>query len=145
MNVKDIPISDLVESSHNPRHHPEHQLDTLIQSIKTFGFNSPVLVTEQNEIIAGHGRVRAAKRLRMKAVYLVMRMLMNSSQRNGRVLDPCAGSGTTLIACEKLQRKACLIELDPRYCDVIIQRWQAFTGQKAVHGQSGEPFEQDLL
>ena len=79
----------------------------------------------------------------MKPVYLVMRMMLNSSQRDDTVLDPCAGSGTTLIACEKLQRKACLVELDPRYCDVILKRWQAFTGLKSVHIQTNEPFDRE--
>ncbi len=80
----------------------------------------------------------------MKPVYLVMRMILNSSQRDDTVLDPCAGSGTTLIACEKLQRKACLVELDPRYCDVILKRWQAFTGSPAIHAQTKEPFNKGL-
>lgn len=76
----------------------------------------------------------------MKPVYLVMRMIMNSSQRGDTVLDPCGGSGSTLIACEKLQRHACLVEIDPRYCDVILQRWQAFTGSSAVHADTQQPF-----
>jgi DNA modification methylase len=48
------------------------------------------------------------------------------------VLDPFGGSGTTLIACEKSGRRARLIELDPKYVDVIVRRWQDFTGQQAV-------------
>jgi DNA modification methylase len=48
-----------------------------------------------------------------------------------KVLDPFAGSGSTLIACEQLGLKAGTVELDPKYCDVIIQRWENLTGKKA--------------
>jgi len=58
------------------------------------------------------------------------------------VLDPFGGSGTTLIACEKLGRHARLMELSPRYSDVIIKRWQTWTGQKAILESSGRTFEE---
>ena len=48
------------------------------------------------------------------------------------VLDLFGGSGSTMIACEELGRKARLMELDPKYCDVIVKRWEDFTGKKAV-------------
>ncbi|MSO76735.1 MAG: hypothetical protein EXQ87_07465 [Alphaproteobacteria bacterium] len=64
----------------------------------------------------------------------------NSSQPAGIVLDPFAGSGTTLIAAERTGRKACLVEFDPAYCDVIVKRWQAFTRQSAALDGSGETF-----
>ncbi len=67
----------------------------------------------------------------MKPVELVERALRNSSKGRDTVLDPFGGSGTTLIACEKTGRQARLIELEPKYCDVIVARWQEFTGQKA--------------
>lgn len=66
-----------------------------------------------------------------KPVDLVKFFLLNSSEDNSNVLDLFGGSGTTLIACEKTGRKAFLMELDPHYCDVIIQRWQNFTGKVA--------------
>lgn len=56
------------------------------------------------------------------------------------VLDLFGGSGSTLIACEKTGRQARLMELDPRYCDVIVKRWQEFTGKQAIHAETGEPF-----
>ena len=67
----------------------------------------------------------------MKPVELVERALTNSSAPGDRILDPFGGSGTTLIACEKAGRSAFLLELDPHYCDVIIRRWEQFTGQTA--------------
>lgn len=57
------------------------------------------------------------------------------------VLDLFGGSGSTLIGAEQTGRKAFLMELDPKYCDVIVKRWQDFTGQKAVHAVTGEPFD----
>ena len=57
------------------------------------------------------------------------------------VADLFGGSGSTLIACEKTNRKAYLMELDPKYCDVIIKRWQDFTGQQATHEETGFTFE----
>lgn len=67
----------------------------------------------------------------MKPIALVARMLKNSCVSGDRVLDPFGGSGSTLIACEQLGLKAALIELDPKYCDAIILRWENMTGQKA--------------
>ena len=76
----------------------------------------------------------------MKPVALIMRMMQNSSQPGDRVLDLFGGSGSTLIACEKLNRQALLMEIDPKYCDVIIRRWQTFTGKDAVHETTGQTF-----
>jgi len=71
----------------------------------------------------------------MKPVALLEYLLGNSSRGGDVVLDPFGGSGSTLIACEKAGRAARLVELDPKYCDVIVKRWEEFTGQQAVrHG-----------
>ena len=75
----------------------------------------------------------------MKPVELVERAIRNSSKTKDLVLDPFGGSGTTLIACEKTGRRARLIELDPKYVDVIVKRWEEFTGQKAV--KANQPVE----
>ena len=56
------------------------------------------------------------------------------------VLDLFGGSGSTLIACEKTARDCHMMELDPKYCDVIIKRWQEFTGKSAIHEQSEQTF-----
>ncbi len=68
----------------------------------------------------------------MKPVELIENALRNSTQENNIVLDVFGGSGSTLIACEKLNRKCRMIELDPAYCDVIVTRWEEFTGKKAI-------------
>jgi DNA modification methylase len=76
----------------------------------------------------------------MKPVGLVERAIRNSSPRGGLVLDPFGGSGTTLIAAERTGRVARLVELDPRYVDVIVERWQAETGRDAVLDGDGRSF-----
>ena len=75
-----------------------------------------------------------------KPVELVERALSNSSKAGDVVIDCFGGSGSTLIACEKNNRHSRLMELDPKYCDVIIKRWQEFTGKEAVHAETGETF-----
>ena len=67
----------------------------------------------------------------MKPVGLVAHQIANSSRRGDVVLDPFCGSGTTLIACENLGRRARAIEIDPGYCDVTVDRWQRHTGRQA--------------
>ena len=67
----------------------------------------------------------------MKPIELILQMLRNSSKRGDYVLDLFGGSGSTLIACEKIGRKARLMEFDPKFCDVIVKRWEDFTGKKA--------------
>lgn len=67
-----------------------------------------------------------------KPVKLFARLIRNSSREGDTVLDVFGGSGTTMVAAEQLGRKACLMELDPRYCDVIVKRWESFTGKDAV-------------
>ena len=76
----------------------------------------------------------------MKPVELVERARRNSSKTKDIVLDPFGGSGTTLIAAENLNRTARLIELDPKYVDVIVRRWQGATGKTATHAITGKPF-----
>lgn len=76
-----------------------------------------------------------------KPIPLCERAILSSSRENEIVLDFFGGSGSTLIACEKVKRKARLIELDPRYVDVIVQRWQEYTGKKAMLETTGEPFD----
>ena len=67
----------------------------------------------------------------MKPIELIEKALMNSSKNEDIVLETFGGSGSTIIACQKNNRRCFTIELDPKYCDVIIQRWEDFTGEKA--------------
>jgi DNA modification methylase len=75
-----------------------------------------------------------------KPVALCKRAVGN--HRVGRVLDLFGGSGSTLIACENINKEAFLMELDPKYCDVIIKRWQEYTGKKAIHEETGKPYDE---
>lgn len=68
----------------------------------------------------------------MKPVELMEYQILNNTKGADIVLDLFGGSGSTMIAAEKLGRKSCLMELDPKYCDVIVTRWEQFTGKKAV-------------
>ena len=76
-----------------------------------------------------------------KPVELVERALMNSSKAGDIVADFFGGSGSTLIGCERRGRKGRLMEIDPIYADCIVQRWQGYTGQKAVLDNDGRIFE----
>lgn len=68
----------------------------------------------------------------MKPIKLVARLIRNNTIKKNTVVDLFGGSGSTLIACEQLNRICYTMELDPKYCDVIIKRWEALTGEKAT-------------
>ena len=76
----------------------------------------------------------------MKPVGLFEYQMLNNTKGGDIVLDLFGGSGTTIIAAEKNGRYGYLMELDPKYCDVIVQRWQEFTGQTATLESTGKPF-----
>lgn len=85
---------------------------------------------------------RSAEHPTMKPVALFEYQMLNNTKGADIVLDSFGGSGTTMIAAEKNGRYSRLMELDPKYCDVIITRWQNFTGQKAIHEASGKTFDE---
>ena len=89
--------------------------------------------TGRDEALAMHPTV--------KPVALVADAIKDCSKRNGLILDPFLGSGTTVIAAESTGRRAAGFELDPRYVDCIIRRWQQMTGKEAVLAATGETFE----
>ena len=68
------------------------------------------------------------------------RPILNNSKRGDTIYDPFGGSGTTLMSCEKTQRKCFMMEIDPRYVDAIILRWQKLTGKKAINQLTNEYF-----
>jgi DNA modification methylase len=78
----------------------------------------------------------------MKPVELVERAIRNSSKSRDTVLDPFGGSGSTVIACEKTGRQARVVELEPKYCDVIVRRWQEFTGKAATLEGDGRSYDE---
>jgi DNA modification methylase len=67
-----------------------------------------------------------------KPVDLIIKAIENSSNKDDLLIEPFLGSGSTMIACEKTNRKCYGMELDPKYCDVIVKRWEDFTGKKAI-------------
>jgi DNA modification methylase len=86
----------------------------------------------EKEHVAGHTTP--------KPTLMVAYAIENSSKKGQIVADLFGGSGSTLIACEKTNRQARLMELDPKYCDVIVKRWQDFTGKQATHADTGKTF-----
>ena len=88
--------------------------------------------TEQSSIILEDKPTRNAEHPTMKPVKLCGRAIRNSSRRGEIVGDYFGGSGSTLIACEQLERACRMMELDPRYCDVIVERWEKLTGGSAI-------------
>jgi DNA modification methylase len=76
-----------------------------------------------------------------KPVECMLRPILNNSVRGDVVYEPFAGSGTTIIAAEKARRRCFAMEIEPRYCDVTVKRWQNFTGARAVLDGDGRTFE----
>jgi hypothetical protein len=77
----------------------------------------------------------------VKPVAMLADAIRDVTKRGDVVLDPFAGSGSTLIAAEKTGRRARCIEYEPKYCDVIVRRWQAYTGPMAIFDDTGLTFE----
>ncbi len=78
----------------------------------------------------------------MKPIALIENCLFNSSKKGDLVVDPFLGSGSTLIACEKNDRLCYGMEIDPHYVDVIVQRWQEFTGREGIRLSDGRAFSE---
>ena len=68
--------------------------------------------------------------------------MRSSLPQNGLCVEPFGGSGATLMGAEKSLRICYTMELQPKYCDVIIKRWQDYTGKKAIHADTGEAFNE---
>jgi DNA modification methylase len=98
------------------------------------GANSFARKTDEGNLLALHPTV--------KPVALVADAILDASERGDRVLDSFLGSGSTLIGAEKTGRIGLGIELDPKYVDVAVRRWQRLTGQHATHAVTGQTFEQ---
>jgi DNA modification methylase len=118
------------------RHEPIFYCHVAGQKDAWYGDKSQSTLWEENK--------PAANRLHptMKPVELIERALLNSSKAGDLVADLFGGSGSTLIACERRNRKARLMELDPRYADVICQRFQEYVGKAVVLDGDGRTFEE---
>ena len=97
------------------------------RGVKLYHFLWNGLCREGSREVEGKTRVHPTQ----KPVGMFADILKDFSEDNDTILDLFGGSGSTLIACEQLNRKCCMVELDPHYCDVIIQRWENLTGKKA--------------
>lgn len=97
--------------------------------------------TFDQSVIRADKPARNAEHPTMKPVGLILEMLENSTKRGDLVLDPFGGSGSTLIACHNAGRSARLMELDEKFCDVIVRRWQEYTGLEATLEGDGRTFE----
>lgn len=89
-------------------------------------------ILEPSTIIRENKPLKNSEHPTMKPVPLIKKQVKNSTKKGEIVLDIFGGSGTTLLACEELDRICYMCELDPKYCDVIVKRWEAHTGEKAV-------------
>ena len=78
----------------------------------------------------------------VKSLQLVIDAILDCSNYGETILDLFGGSGTTLIASEETHRKCCMMELDPKYVDTIVRRWQKHTGKQAIHAESGKMFDE---
>lgn len=97
------------------------------KGVKLYHFLWNGLCREGSREVEGKTRVHPTQ----KPVGMLVDILKDFSEENDSILDCFGGSGSTLIACEQLNRKCYMMELDPHYVDVIIERWENFTGQKA--------------
>lgn len=109
---------------------------------QTFVIRGEALTVEavEGSVIRAEKPKKSVEHPTMKPVGLVRDMLVNSTRRGNSVLDLFGGSGSTLIACHKVGRVARLMEFDPKFADVIVRRWQEFTGREAVLEATGETF-----
>jgi len=139
--IEQIKTAELVPYARNARLHSDDQVRQIAESVREFGWTNPVLIDESAQIIAGHGRVMAAKLLALESVPCMRRPIENNSSVGQAVYDPFVGSGTTIIAAEQTLRACYAIEIDPAYVDVCVWRWENASGAAAVH-ECGKTFEQ---
>jgi len=121
--VKDAPVFSMGRLDYDYKHEP-----ILYGWVKKHEFQRK---GEQDKSVWEYKRTANKLHPTMKPVELIANALLNSTKESENVLDLFGGSGSTLIACEQLNRKCFMMELDEHYCDVIIQRWENLTGKKA--------------
>ena len=121
--VKDAPVFSMGRLDYDYKHEP-----ILYGWVKKHNFQRK---GEQDKSVWEYPRTANKLHPTMKPIELICNALKNSTVENDKVLDLFGGSGSTLIACEQLNRKCYTMELDEHYCDVIITRWENLTGKKA--------------
>ncbi len=119
--VNDRTQSTIIDDSVDIETIPEDKLREYIKSLYEY---STAIYEKKPTVNSDHPT--------MKPIKLISRLVKNSSKKNQIVLDLFGGSGTTLIACEQLNRTCYMCEYDPKYVDVIIRRYEEYTGKKAV-------------
>lgn len=159
MNVQEIKLKDIKPYGKNPRKNDD-AVPYVAESIKQFGFKVPIVIDKNNVIVAGHTRYKAAKKLGFKSVPCIIADDLTDEQIKAfRLADNKVSEKaewdldlldseieeifdidmTDLIACEQMDRRCRMMEYDPAYCDVIVDRWEKFTGNKAklIRGVEG--------
>ena len=121
--VKDAPVFSMGRLDYDYKHEP-----ILYGWIKKHNFQRK---GEQDKSVWEYARTANKLHPTMKPIELICNALNNSTVKGELILDLFGGSGSTLIACEQLDRKCYMMELDPHYCDVIITRWETLTGKQA--------------
>lgn len=111
-------------------YHPKHEIITY--GWKKGSAHNWYSDRSQTDVLEFKREIGSSVHPTQKPVCLLEYLINNSSKKNEFILDLFGGSGSTLITCEKINRKCYSMELDPHYCDVIIKRWEEFTGKKAV-------------
>lgn len=141
-------IDELLPFESNPRQLTDEQAEDLKKSLAKFDLVEIPAIDTDNKIIAGHQRIKVLQLIGRGKEEIDVRVPnrklsakefkeynIRSNKNTGQWdfdIISSNGSGSTLIACEKSQRKCYGIEMDPKYCDVIVKRWEEYTGRKAV-------------
>jgi DNA modification methylase len=105
------------------------------------GENSTIWATPSPKFIMGGSDETKFDHPTQKPLDLMRRPILNHTKDGALVYDPFLGSGTTLAAAEVTERVCCGLEIDPKYADVVVQRWQQLSGQKATLEDDGRTFE----
>lgn len=122
--IDDRSLDTVIDDKVNLNRLSKNELKEMLSNILTQG--------QANTIIYENKPTKNAEHPTMKPVRLMARLILNSTRKGENVLDPFGGSGSTLVAAHQMGRCAYLMELDPKYCDVIVDRYEKLTGQKAV-------------
>ena len=125
MTIHEVAVDAVTPYEKNPRKIPQEAIDRVAASIKELQHIQKLIVLREDK------PQRSELHPTMKPVKLIARLVGNSSREGDTVLDLFGGSGTTLIVSEQMGRNCRMMEYDPIYCQVIINRWEALTGKTA--------------